>query len=64
MNYKCGSTGDGEIAAVEVEPGPIVRFFEVVNGEWQVVDTDTICGGASAGLPPELLDFCSIKQLR
>ena len=62
VKFNCGSTGGGEIAAVQFKPGPTVLFLETKNGAWEVIDSDRVCGTASAGLPPEVLAYCSTGQ--
>lgn len=59
--FKCGSTGDGQIAAVQYGPGVNVVFAKTtgVGGQWQIIDKNEICGTASAGLPASVLAFCN-----
>ena len=59
--FKCGSTGGGQIAAVEYGPGTNVIFAKTtgVGGNWEIVNKNTICGTASAGLPAEVLNYCN-----
>ena len=59
VSFHCGSTGGGEIAGVKVNPGPTVFFLETKNGKWEVINSDKICGTASAGLPPAVLAYCT-----
>lgn len=64
--FNCGTTGGGQIAAVQYVPtgGPSnaksVVFAKTsgVGGQWDLVNKDQICGTASAGLPPEILAYC------
>lgn len=58
--FKCGSTGDGQIAGVSYGPGKNIIFLQTtgVGGQWKVISTDTVCGSAQAGLPPAVLAFC------
>ena len=51
-----------EWAAVEVQPGPTVFFLQASGDTWDVSTSDEVCGTASAGLPPELLDYCSAVE--
>lgn len=58
--FNCGKTGGGQIAAVEYSPGTNVIFAKTtgVGGNWEIVNKNTICGTASAGLPAEVLNYC------
>lgn len=58
--FKCGSTGDGQIAAVEYGPGTNIIFAKAtgVGGSWEIINKNEICGTASAGLPASVLAFC------
>lgn len=60
--FKCGSTGDGQIAGVSYGPGNNIIFLKTtgIGGPWEVVNKNTICGTASAGLPPAVLAFCNM----
>lgn len=58
VRYTCASDGDMEYAAAEVNPGPTVFFLTLDNGTWDVSTSDEVCGTASAGYPPEILDYC------
>lgn len=60
--FKCASVGDGQIAAVDYGPGTNIVFLKTtgIGGPWQIVSKDSVCGGASAGLPPAILKFCSM----
>ncbi|MFN8126166.1 MAG: hypothetical protein U0R64_06640 [Candidatus Nanopelagicales bacterium] len=57
--FDCETVAGTEWAAVRVTPGPTVFFLKAVNDTWDVSTSDEICGTASAGLPPKLLDYCS-----
>lgn len=59
--FACGGDGDGQVAAVKYSPGTNVVFAKTtgVGGNWEIVNKDTICGTASAGLPAKLLAFCN-----
>lgn len=59
--FKCGSTGDGQVAAVEYGPGVNVVFAQTtgIGGPWEIINKNKVCGTASAGLPPAVLAFCS-----
>ncbi len=59
VRFDCESVAGKEWAAVEVEPGPTVFFLQQQGSTWDVSTSDEICGTASAGLPPKLLDYCS-----
>lgn len=59
VRFDCESVSGTQWAAVEVEPGPTVFFLQQQGGTWDVSTSDEICGTASAGLPPKLLDYCA-----
>lgn len=59
LQYDCFNVDGVEWAATEVNPGPTVFFLEDVSGSWNVHTSDEICGTASAGFPPDLLDYCT-----
>jgi hypothetical protein len=59
VKYNCANVAGTEWAAVEVDPGPTVFFLQASGETWDVSTSDEVCGTASAGLPPELLDYCS-----
>jgi len=56
--FDCSSTGNGQIAGVVYGPGTSVLFLQAKGGTWEVISSDSICGGASAGLSPKLLAYC------
>lgn len=42
--------------------GPTVVYFgRVENGRWKLVPTDEVCGTAMAGLPPKILNYCTVS---
>ncbi|MCB0921224.1 MAG: hypothetical protein KDC08_05345 [Actinobacteria bacterium] len=59
VKYNCADVSGTQWAAVEVNPGPTVFFLQASGDTWDVSTSDEVCGTASAGLPPELLDYCS-----
>lgn len=59
VRFDCADVGGTEWAAAEVNPGPTVFFLQANNGTWDVSTSDEVCGTASAGLPPKLLDYCT-----
>lgn len=59
VKFNCASVSGTQWAAVEVNPGPTVFFLQDNGGTWDVSTSEEVCGTASAGLPPELLDYCS-----
>lgn len=59
VRYDCADVSGTQWAAAEVDPGPTVFFLQAAGDTWQVSTSDEICGTASAGLPPKLLDYCS-----
>jgi hypothetical protein len=62
VKYNCANVSGTEWAAVEVQPGPTVFFLQASGDTWDVSTSDEVCGTASAGLPPELLDYCSAVE--
>ena len=62
VSFHCGSTGNGQIAGVKVNPGPTVFFLETKDGKWVVINSDRVCGTASAGLPPAVLAYCTAPK--
>lgn len=62
VRFDCESVSGTEWAAVEVQPGPTVFFLQQQGDTWDVSTSDEICGTASAGLPPKLLDYCSAES--
>lgn len=63
-SFNCTGTGGGEIAAVRFNPGPTVLFLKLVNGKWDVINADEVCGTASAGLDPKVLAYCTGTQTK
>jgi hypothetical protein len=59
VKYNCADVSGTQWAAVEVNPGPTVFFLQASGGAWDVSTSEEVCGTASAGLPPELLDYCN-----
>jgi hypothetical protein len=57
--YDCARAGDTEWAAARVEPGNTVFFLQRKAGAWDAMTGDDVCGTASAGLPEDLLAYCS-----
>ncbi len=62
VKYNCADVSGTQWAAVEVNPGPTVFFLQASGGSWDVSTSDEVCGTASAGLPPELLDYCNAAE--
>lgn len=62
-SYTCADAGDERWAAGKATEGndPMeVSFFAQAEGDqWVRVASDEVCGTASAGLPPSILDYCS-----
>ncbi len=58
--FKCATTGDEKYAAgLATTAGKKAPFFlKDTGGKWVVVTTAQICGGAKAGLPPEIAAYC------
>lgn len=59
QRFNCADVDGTEWAAIRTVQGPTVFFATLDNGEWNVKTSDEVCGTASAGLPPVLLDYCS-----
>lgn len=59
VRFDCESVEGTQWAAAEVEPGPTVFFLQESGDTWNVSTSDEVCGTASAGLPPKLLDYCT-----
>lgn len=57
--FECATVGDEYWAAVKVNPGPTVFFLKWGGSSWTTMTSDEVCGTASAGLPQNLLAFCS-----
>ena len=62
VKFNCADVSGTQWAAVEVQPGPTVFFLQASGDTWDVSTSDEVCGTASAGLPPELLDYCSAVE--
>lgn len=58
ITYNCAYAGNEYWAGVKVNPGPTVYFEKAVNNKWTVLTKDSVCGTASAGLPPVILNYC------
>lgn len=62
-SYTCADAGDERWAAGKATEGndPVeVSFFAQAEGDqWARVSSNEVCGTASAGLPPSILDYCS-----
>lgn len=58
VSYTCADVAGTEWAAAKVNPGPTVFFLQANGNTWDVSTSDEVCGTASAGLPPSLLDYC------
>ncbi|MFN8169292.1 MAG: hypothetical protein U0S36_10965 [Candidatus Nanopelagicales bacterium] len=56
--FECADVAGTEWAALKVNPGPTVFFLKWSGSAWQAETSDSVCGTASAGLPPKLLAFC------
>jgi hypothetical protein len=57
--YDCAEVGGTQWAAARVQPGSTVFFLTAKGSTWQAMTADTVCGAATAGLPPSLLDYCT-----
>jgi hypothetical protein len=58
QEFSCAKVGDTEWAAARVSPGDTVFFLQWNGTKWNAVDSQSICGTASAGLPQSLLSYC------
>ncbi len=58
VKYQCADAAGVTWAAAAVNPGPTVFFLQLKNGSWSAQTADEVCGTASAGLPPAIVDFC------
>lgn len=56
--FDCAKVGDTDWAAARTSPGPTVFFLKWNGSQWNAEDSDSVCGGASAGLPESLLAYC------
>lgn len=62
LKFQCSSIEGTSWAVVTLRPGtttgPAVYFLENRTGNWTAHAADEICGGASADIPAELLNYC------
>jgi hypothetical protein len=56
--FTCADVGGKLWAAARVSPGDTVFFLRWNGTKWNAVDSQSICGTASAGLPQSLLSYC------
>ena len=56
--FTCADVGGKLWAAARVSPGGTVFFLQWNGTKWNAQDSQSICGTASAGLPPSLLSYC------
>jgi co-chaperonin GroES (HSP10) len=56
--FTCADVGGKLWAAARVSPGNTVFFLRWNGTKWNAVDSQSICGAASAGLPQSLLSYC------
>jgi co-chaperonin GroES (HSP10) len=56
--FTCADVGGKLWAAARVSPGGTVFFLQWNGTTWNAQDSQSICGTASAGLPPSLLSYC------
>lgn len=56
--FSCADVSGKRWAAVRVDPGDTVFFLQSDGRRWNAQDSDSVCGTASAGLPPSLLAYC------
>jgi hypothetical protein len=59
QRFDCASSGGQEWAAARVDPGNTVFFLKWEGKAWQAEESDDVCGTASAGVPAELLSYCT-----
>lgn len=62
QSFVCASTGAERWAAGQYTSGPAVEnfFAKAEGGSWKAVNSEEICGTASAGLPQKILDYCGL----
>jgi Putative peptidoglycan binding domain len=62
LSYLCADVAAERWAAGQQSAGPDVAnfFMKATGGTWELVPNDEVCGTASAGLPQEILDYCSL----
>ncbi len=62
QSFVCASTGAERWAAGQYTSGPSVEnfFAKAEGGTWKSVNSEEICGTASAGLPQKILDYCGL----
>ncbi|MFN8125313.1 MAG: peptidoglycan-binding domain-containing protein [Candidatus Nanopelagicales bacterium] len=62
QSFVCVNVAAERWAAGQYMSGPSVQnFFAKADGStWKSVSKDQVCGTASAGLPPKLLDYCGM----
>lgn len=62
QSFVCVNVAAERWAAGQYMSGPSVQnFFAKADGStWNSVSKDEVCGTASAGLPPKLLDYCGM----
>jgi hypothetical protein len=58
QKFDCATVNGTEWAAAQVSPGNTVFFLRWDGTKWNAEDSDSVCGTASAGLPPSLLSYC------
>ena len=58
LKFQCTTVDGTAWAVVSTNPGPEVYFLKDENGSWSGNKASEICGTASAGLPPEILNYC------
>ena len=58
QKFTCADVAGTPWAAARVEPGTTVFFLQWTGTSWNAEDSDSVCGTASAGLPPKLLAYC------
>ena len=62
QSFICVNVAAERWAAGQAMNGPAVEnfFLKAEGSQWVRVPNDEVCGGASAGLPPKLLDYCGL----
>lgn len=60
--FKCAEVGDEYWAAGSYTSGTKQKpfFMQSERGVWVDVDPGRICGTASAGFPPNMLEYCNL----
>ena len=61
-DFSCADVSGTTWAAAKVSEGNTVFFLKKSGDKWDVSDSGSICGAASAGLPEKILSYCENTQ--